>query len=490
MTQETAAPAEEQAPVVSISGAVAVFSPIEAVLSEARTKYENVVYDLTTTKGDKEARAARAELVRIRTSADKAYKEWNQPVLEQQRIAREKVAHIKGEVEKLEGPIDEQIRADEERREAERKAKAEAEAARIKVIRDRINVIANLPLSVLSMNSEQIAAVIGDLDAMPVNQECFGEFVDEAVALVADMKAKLADARDAAAAREAEAARIEEARAALERQRQQQEAEAAAERERLAKEAAAMEEARKAQEAEIERQRILAEEAQRQAALKATKDAQDAAAAIKAQQDAFAAEREAAEKVLRDEEDRVRAERAALAKERADQAAEAQGATATAVAAAQESVAKQVVEQLESAAVRPLLEAVDAVVEERAEQAVDAKKIADRIAGAYEATNNAAPVNSASAVVAAQEQAAEQIVEQLETATMKPLLEAADELVKERAEEPTGKVDQAIERPSDLAILMAVASAFRVEQETAYNWLATIDMTKLSESIEYTTIPF
>lgn len=347
--------------VVSFKGALTVLDPIETVLNDARTKYQNAVFDLTTTKGDKEARQARAELVRIRTSADKAYSEWNKPVLEQQRLAREKVKFIKDEVEKLEKPIDEQIAADEARREAERKAKAEAEAARVKIIRDRIAVIAGLPLAVINMSSTQISAVIADLGAMPINEERFAEFLEEAVALVDQMKVKLTEVRDSVLGREQEAARLEAERKAIEEARAEQEAMAAAERERIAAQQRELDEARQRQEEGARNAQILAEEQRRQAADKAARDAADAAAQLKAQQDAFAAERAEAERVLREEQDRLNAEREAVRKQEAElrerkraEAEEAERAAKAAEGAAKPSLAA------EQAVTQPVRETVDA----------------------------------------------------------------------------------------------------------------------------------
>lgn len=362
MTSE-ATPAGEQSAeeVVSFKGALTVLDPIETVLNDARTKYQNAVFDLTTTKGDKEARQARAELVRIRTSADKAYSEWNKPVLEQQRLAREKVKFIKDEVEKLEKPIDEQIAADEARREAERKAKAEAEAARVKIIRDRIAVIAGLPLAVINMSSTQISAVIADLGAMPINEERFAEFLEEAVALVDQMKVKLTEVRDSVLDREQEAARLEAERKAIEEARAEQEALAAAERERIAAQQRELDEARQRQEEEARKAQILAEEQRRQAADKAARDAADAAAQLKAQQDAFAAERAEAERVLREEQDRLNAEREAVRKQEAElrerKRAEAEEVERAARAAEEAARPAPAAEQT---VVQPVRETVDA----------------------------------------------------------------------------------------------------------------------------------
>ena len=319
---------------VSFKGAMSIIDPIERVLEEARAKYESVVFDLTTTKGDKEARRARAEIVSIRTSADKAYSEWNKPILAEQRLAREKVAYIKDEVEKLERPIDEQIKAEEARRELERQAKAAAEAARIKAIRDRIAVISGLPTAVVDMSSQEIADVICDLNAAPLTDERFAEFLDEAKELVGRMLEKLEVLRESAAAREARELAIAAAQRQLEEDRRAQEAAAAEERNRLAAEAAAIEEARLRQEEAARTAQILAEEKARRVAEKAARDAADAAAQLKAQQDAFAAEREEAERVLREERDRVRAEREAMRRGREEQESAARAAEALPVAPA------------------------------------------------------------------------------------------------------------------------------------------------------------
>ena len=302
---------------VSFKGAMSIIDPIERVLEEARAKYESVVFDLTTTKGDKEARRARAEIVSIRTSADKAYSEWNKPILAEQRLAREKVAYIKDEVEKL-----------------ERQAKAAAEAARIKAIRDRIAVISGLPTAVVGMSSQEIADVICDLNAAPLTDERFAEFLDEAKELVGRMLEKLEALRESAAAREARELAIAAAQRQLEEDRRAQEAAAAEERNRLAAEAAAIEEARLRQEEAARTAQILAEEKARRVAEKAARDAADAAAQLKAQQDAFAAEREEAERVLREERDRVRAEREAMRREREEQESAARAAEALPVAPA------------------------------------------------------------------------------------------------------------------------------------------------------------
>lgn len=117
-----------------LSAAIAEYDPIAAGLAELRHRFGDVAYDLTTTKGNKEARAARSELVMLRTSVDSAYKGWNTPILAAQKAMREKAAELEAEILLIETPIDEQIRADEARREAERMENIRAEEARLAAI--------------------------------------------------------------------------------------------------------------------------------------------------------------------------------------------------------------------------------------------------------------------------------------------------------------------------------------------------------------------
>ena len=62
--------AEPEVPTAAPS-AVVEYSATEAALADLRSRYQNVVFDVATTKGDKAARAARLELVTLRTTLEK-----------------------------------------------------------------------------------------------------------------------------------------------------------------------------------------------------------------------------------------------------------------------------------------------------------------------------------------------------------------------------------------------------------------------------------
>ena len=132
--------ADEVVPAHPVS-AVAEYTKTALALAELRQRLAGKVYALQTVAGDKEARADRLELVRLRTSLEAKRKELKAPALERSRLIDAEAKRIEGEILALEGPIDAQIRADERRREEERAARAAAEAARVAALRKRIEYL-------------------------------------------------------------------------------------------------------------------------------------------------------------------------------------------------------------------------------------------------------------------------------------------------------------------------------------------------------------
>ena len=100
----------------AIDTEIAEYSVTTAALAELRQRFGNVAFDLTTTKGDKEARAARLELVRLRTSLEAKRKELKAPALERSRLIDAEAKRITAAIDELEAPIDEQITAVERQR--------------------------------------------------------------------------------------------------------------------------------------------------------------------------------------------------------------------------------------------------------------------------------------------------------------------------------------------------------------------------------------
>ncbi|WP_343499685.1 hypothetical protein [Achromobacter denitrificans] len=253
--------------VLDAPAALAEFNPVQKGLAELRKELAGVQFDVTTTAGDKAARAARAKCVTIRTSAKKVYETWNAPMLEKQRAMRDLVATITAEVEKIELPIDAQIKAEEARKAEIKAAKEAAELARQQAIQTRINAIGQYPVQAAGKSAADIAVLLAAVAELPITTELYEHRAGEAMQLHAEVVAKLEQMHGAALAQEQEAARLAAERAELEEQQRRLQAEREAEN--AHQEAARAEQARK--------------DAEAAAALKRQQD--EAAAALRAQQD-------------------------------------------------------------------------------------------------------------------------------------------------------------------------------------------------------------
>ena len=163
--------------------AIVAYSRTEHALAILRGKYKGATYDLTTTAGDKLARAARLELKTLRTDLEKKRAELKAPALLFGKTIDSEAARLTAEIQALETPIDAQIKADEKRREDERIAKEQAEAARRKVHTDGIAMIAGYVGLATDLPAERIAAGIAYLEALDLAG--FEEFVTEATETLA-----------------------------------------------------------------------------------------------------------------------------------------------------------------------------------------------------------------------------------------------------------------------------------------------------------------
>lgn len=298
-----------------IERALVEFSAVEAGLAALRNDYQNVVFDVTTTAGMADAKAARLALREPRYEIERIRKSAKAPLLALGKKLDSDAARITAEIEKLEGPIDAQIKAEEARKEAEKQAKIEAEQKRVADIHDRIEELRGCQTLTPASGSRLISEHISDLEALPVD-DTFAEFRQQAEDAKAAGLARLNALCDAAVAHEQEQDRIKAERAELERLRAEQAKRDAEERAKLAAEA---EEQRKAQaerdaeaaaELRKEREKIAAE----QAAQKAILDAEQA------RLDADRAEVERQQKAIRDAEAaREAAAKAAAAKAKAQE---------------------------------------------------------------------------------------------------------------------------------------------------------------------------
>ncbi|WP_253721456.1 hypothetical protein [Burkholderia thailandensis] len=212
----------------------------------------------------------------------------------------------------------------DEAREAEKRAKLEAEQKRVAAIREHIDGIRAIAVGMAGCASYVIAVEIEDLEALEITLERFAELTGEAEAVRGATLDKLRELHAAARAHEAEQERLAAEREALERERaalaeqQRQEAEARAARERE-------ESAARAEQERVDRERREAEEAARRA--QQEREDADRRAAMAAEEARLAEqraeqERRQAELDRAEREQREREE--AAAREAAEAAAQAE----------------------------------------------------------------------------------------------------------------------------------------------------------------------
>lgn len=246
-------------------------------LKQAHQAAHNVVFDLATVKGDTEARRLRKQLVSSRVAIEKRRMEKNAE--DRQSIAARIAKRDEGAalmidfVRSLETPLDDQIRADEERREREREQARQREEARIAGLRQRVDDITSVAVRAVDLPSAEIEAKLALVGRIEIGED-FEEFQTAATAAKADTMSKLTDLLGKARDRERQVAEAERNRLELEQLRAENAAREAREKaEREQREAAERAEAQRRAAAEAEQRRAEQEAAQRrQAQVQAAQD--------------------------------------------------------------------------------------------------------------------------------------------------------------------------------------------------------------------------
>lgn len=248
------------------------YNQTAAALSELRARYSRK-YDVSTTAGMTEAKAARAAVRGYRVALEKTRIEIKAPALERTRLIDAEAKRITAELLTIEEPIDSAIKAEEQRKADEKAAKERAEAERIEAIRFRIDHFQERVIAASNRDSKTIQAILADLEAYKLDEQDYQEMLPAAVSAKITAIEKLEALRDERMAYEAEQARI----------KAEQEAETArikSEREELA--------------------RLRAAEEVRQAEAKALRNAEEAR--IKAERDSMEKQRAELEERRREEE--------------------------------------------------------------------------------------------------------------------------------------------------------------------------------------------
>lgn len=317
-----------------VTKAVEEFDRVAAGLKALQEQYGNVVYDVTTTKGMGDAKAARAAIREPRYEVEKIRKAAKAPILSLGKKLDSEAARITRELEALEEPIDRQIKAEEDRKEQEKQAKIEAEMKRVADLQERVAELRGNQMLSAQNDPELIAGHISDLEKIAVD-DSFQEFRPQAEDAKVAGLSRLRQLHAAAVAHKAEQERIRLEREELVRLRAEQEKRDAAERAQIAEEQRKQaEELRKQQEAlaaeRREQERKLAEERARLA-----EEERNAREAREAEERRLAAQRAELQRQqeearrAREAEERARTEQARLAAMKPPTAKEIVGTLAT-----------------------------------------------------------------------------------------------------------------------------------------------------------------
>lgn len=309
---------------------IAEYSQTAAALSDLRHRFLGIAFNVSTTKGMDEAKKARQEVKGYRTSLEAKRKEIKAPALERCRLIDDEAKTITAALLELEEPIDQQIKAEEARKEAEKAAKAEVERQRVAAIRVQIETIKNHAAFAVGKSADAILKILSGVEGFEIGED-FQEFKPEAEQAKAETLDKLKTLHTAQVEHEAEQARIAAERAELAKLRAEAEARereaaaARAEQERKDREARAEQERkdREAREA-LEREqaeKLAAERAAHEAELRKQREAQEAE--LKAQREAQAKADAEARAAREAEEKRLAAERAEIARQQAEAKAKA-----------------------------------------------------------------------------------------------------------------------------------------------------------------------
>lgn len=280
-----------------VATALTEFDAVQLGLADLRNKYEGIVFEkIDTVAGMKIAIAARAAVREPRINLEKIRKEAKAPLLAIGKGLDARAKDITEQLAALEEPMSAQIQAEEERKEAIKRQKEEAERKRVEAVHAGINEYRAFVADAASgcFNSAQITDLAIWMAQIVPPEAVFAEFLVNAKLAVSESATALRKLAADAKVREDEAAENAQMRADLAELKAAEETRKAADAQRLAAE-------------EAERNRRIAEE---EAARRQQQEAEDAA------RREMLAREEAARVAARAEEDRrLAAEREELARQ-------------------------------------------------------------------------------------------------------------------------------------------------------------------------------
>jgi hypothetical protein len=200
-----------------VTKSIAEINAVDSTIADLESKYRGVVFAVDTAEGMDEARKARAAIREPRYALQNIEKGVKAALNGLKTSVGEQIGPYITRIEAIEDPVHLQIKGQEEREEATRKAKKEAEARRIAAIEERISDIRETVTLAAGKSSEQIQQFITELEAVAVDAT-FAEFQPRAETAKAATLVKLQAVHKAAVDLEAQQKKLEEERAVLARQ--------------------------------------------------------------------------------------------------------------------------------------------------------------------------------------------------------------------------------------------------------------------------------
>lgn len=217
-------PVELAPEVEEIATSVVEYSALARGVALMRHRMQNIHYDLATVRGNKEARRDRALLVRARNLIDERRLALNADDRARIKARDDEAKRLIGLVRELEDPLDASITQDEERREAEREAKEQAEADRIAGLQARVDAIRQQGWNAVGKPPAEVLPILKWLEELVVD-DSFAEFQTPAGRARDETLAKVKVLYLQGLAAEEKAKREAEERAAAERKEAEQRAE-------------------------------------------------------------------------------------------------------------------------------------------------------------------------------------------------------------------------------------------------------------------------
>lgn len=210
---------------------IAQFKEAEKDLTDLADRYRNVVYDVTTPKGMKDAIAARADLRdNGRLMVTRAEKRIKADVNELKTVMSDEVERLVAIVKPVEEEVDKQIKAEEARKAAEKAERDRIEAERVGKHQANIDKLNSYVARAEGQPVEAIEKAITSLEALVIGPE-WEEFATAAeaarTATVASLR-KMVDSERQRLENERLQRELAEARAALQAQQAKAQAEAQA----------------------------------------------------------------------------------------------------------------------------------------------------------------------------------------------------------------------------------------------------------------------